>query len=183
MSDLFQHILIDIIFCLIAGYGFAYVCFPPKNTLKYTAILAAIAYTIRSLLIASGFFNLAGGSFVASFIMGILAMSVAKKLKTPVEVIVFPSLLPMLPGIYAFKSILSILIFFKTSQQAQQIRITYLLAFFDNLITTISVSLALVSGIIVTLMIFYEQSFMMTRGRPLKIRKYIQAEFKKITKK
>lgn len=161
-SKSFSHIVINVIFAMISAFGFGYLCNPPKKILLGIMLTAALGYLIRSLLLLSPIFNLAGASFFAALCMGIFTMIIAKRVKVPVEVIVFPCLLPMFPGSYGYKSIISLLTFLQNTDKPEQI--DYLIAFFNNFITMVSVSLSLVVGALVTFIIFFEQSFMVTRG-------------------
>ena len=162
MVDIVVSALTNAIFAAVAGFGFAYASSPPKRTLIYSAVLAAIGHSSRSLMMQTGFFSIALATLIASFLVGILGMFLAKRLKAPAEIIAFPALLPMIPGIYAYKSILAILSYTKSVDIEQ--KTMYLMLFFDNAITTMMVSLALGVGVSVTLLIFYEQSLMVTRG-------------------
>lgn len=159
----------------LAGFGFCYGLNPPLKTLVWSGIFAAVGHTSRSYLMGSGFFSFSfsfsGASFVASLFIGLLGTFVAKRLKAPIEVVIFPALLPMFPGKYGYQSIISLLNFIEHRDDAT--RLEYLLNFFDNFMIMFSVSLSLVAGVLVVLSIFYEQSFMMTRGiKRLKIREH-----------
>ena len=77
------------------------------------------------------------------------------------EIIAFPALLPMIPGMYAYRTILSIASFANENELENQYKL--LIEITNNLMTTISVAFALAVGISITLIIFYEQSLMMTR--------------------
>ncbi|QCD52372.1 threonine/serine exporter family protein [Campylobacter sp. RM16192] len=162
MVDLMVSVVVDAMFAAIAGLGFAYVSSPPKRTLLYSALLAAVAHSFRFLMLQTGLLSIALATLIASFMIGILGMFFAKRLKVPAEIIAFPALLPMVPGIYAYKSILAILSYTKSVEIEQ--KTMYLMLFFDNAITTMTISIALGVGVSVTLLIFYEQSLMVTRG-------------------
>lgn len=152
--------LIDAGFAAVAGLGFAYGCSPPKRTIIATALLAAIAHGVRFYLQKSGF-GITSATFFVALIVGILGFMCAKKLKTPTEIITFPAILPMIPGMFAYRTILSIVSF--SSESDLELQGKLLVNITNNLITTFSVSLAIAVGISLSLVIFYEQSFMMTR--------------------
>lgn len=107
------------------------------------------------------FQTLAIATFVASFCIGCLGIALAKIIKTPAEIIAFPALIPMIPGIYAYKAILYLISFIRSDDL--KAKSEFLVQFFDYFFTTVSVTLALAIGVSVTLLIFFEQSFMMTR--------------------
>lgn len=152
--------LIDAGFAAVAGLGFAYGCNPPKRTIFASALLAAIAHGLRFYLQQSGL-GITSSTFCAALSIGILGLIFAKRLKTPTEIITFPAILPMIPGMYAYRTILSIVSF--SSESDLEIQARLLVNLTNNLITTLSVSLAIAVGISLSLVIFHEQSLMMTR--------------------
>ncbi|ASM38931.1 MAG: threonine/serine exporter family protein [Campylobacter sputorum] len=154
--------MIDVIFAAIAGLGFSYANNPPKRILLYCALLGGLGYALRLTLLETNILNYAGATLVGSISIGLFAVYFAKKLKTPIEVIAFPSLLPMIPGIQAYKTILAIFIFMRSKDENEKIH--YLLEIFDNAYTAISIIFALATGISIVLLIFYEKSFVMTRN-------------------
>lgn len=161
-TDSIEHIIYKTFFAMIAGFGFAYAFHPPKRILLGIMFIAGLGYFIRSMLLQVSFFSLAGASFCASLCMGFVVIFIAKHTKTPAEIISFPALLPMFPGSYGYRSILSLLTFTKYSDNPEQMH--YLLIFFNNITTMLSVSLSLVAGVLTELLLFHEQSFTMTRG-------------------
>ncbi|EAK0445602.1 threonine/serine exporter family protein [Campylobacter lari] len=159
----YSSILWDMFFAALTGFGFAYVCNPPFKTLILSAILAAIAHGMRFTLMGYfGFQTLAIATFIASFSIGCLGLFLAKIFKTPAEIIAFPALIPMIPGIYAYKAILYLISFIRSEDINE--KTNFLIQFFDYFFTTLSVTLALAVGVSVTLLLFFEQSFMMTRS-------------------
>lgn len=152
----------DMFFAALVSFGFAYASNPPTRILFLSAFVAAIGHGFRFTLLE--FFhiqNLAIATFLAAFVVGCLGMVLAKVSKTPAEIIAFPALLPMIPGIYAYRAILYLFNFINAD--AVEAKTRYLVEFFDYFFTTLSVTLALAVGVSVTLLIFFEQSFMMTR--------------------
>lgn len=155
-------LLSDVFFAAITGFAFAYACNPPIRTLFFTAILAAIGHGFRFFLMEfTNIQTLALATFLASFVVGCFGMLFAKLSKTPAEIIAFPALLPMIPGIYAYRAILYLFSFINSNDLALKTR--YLVEFFDYFLITLSVTLALAVGVSITLIIFFEQSLMMTR--------------------
>lgn len=161
-TNTLPHIFYKMLFAMVAGFGFAYALHPPKKVFFGIIIVAGFGYFIRSILLQSPIFSLAGATFCAAVCMGFVVVLLAKYTKVPVEVIVFPALLPMFPGSYGYRSILSLLTFTQHADKPEQL--TYLLAFFNNITTMLSVSLSLVAGVLVIFIIFHEQNFTMTRG-------------------
>ncbi|MBE3022150.1 threonine/serine exporter family protein [Campylobacter sp. RM13119] len=162
MFELFLATMIDALFAAVAGLGFAYASSPPAKTLAFSALIAAISHASRFLILQMQILNITVATLIASFLAGILGMFFAKRLKVPAEIIAFPALLPMVPGIYAYKSILALFSFIKSDDASEKTNL--LIIFFDNALTTAGVAIAMGVGVSITLLLFYEQSLMITRG-------------------
>lgn len=150
------------VFCGCGGIWFFLCLQSSLKTLILSAFLAAIAHGLRFVLIEYFYFQtLAIAAFVASFYIGCLGIGLAKIIKIPAEIIVFPVLIPMIPGIYAYKAILYLISFIRSDDL--KAKSEFLVQFFDYFFTTLSITLALAIGVSVTLLIFFEQNSMMSR--------------------
>lgn len=136
-------------FAFLAGFGFGFALNAPRKTLWWSGFLAAFGHTFRSFVMVLPIFNFAGASFITSLLMAFLGVLIANEEKTPVEVVVFPALLPMFPGRYGCESIIALLRFLGDHDDPS--RLADLLAFFNQFMVTFSVSLALVAGVLVVL--------------------------------
>ena len=105
-------------------------------------------------------------TLVAAVIIGFLGLYMANKLRCSMEVVSFPALLPMIPGLYAYETILSIVKYSKAVTIADKQAI--IVCIFDNGITTLSIITALAVGVTIPLLVFYEKSFTMTRKKKAK---------------
>lgn len=159
--DIILSAIIDGCFAAVAGLGFAFACNPPIRTLFLSALLAAIAHGSRFYLLQFDIFGLASATFISAFLIGLIGLLLAKKVRCPMEIIAFPALLPMIPGMYAYRTILSITSFASEDNMEKQYKL--LVEITNNLMTTISVAFAIAVGVSITLIIFHEQSLMMTR--------------------
>ena len=159
------HFFVDVALASIAGLGFSYASNPPKHVLWHCALLGGIGYATRLMLLHSTLLGLAGATLVASIVIGLLTIPFAKQLKVPIEIIAFPSLLPMIPGLYAYKAILAVFLFMQSTRESDQMH--HLVQFFNNAFITASVSSALAIGISIVLLLFYKKSFMMARHADL----------------
>lgn len=102
--DIALKILQDAFFAAIAAIGFAAVSNPPKKAFIFCAIIAAIAHSLRYILINLFDWHIVAATTVASFVIGVLAVAISPKTKIPSETYLYPSLLPMIPGIYAYRT-------------------------------------------------------------------------------
>ena len=127
------------------------------------AILAAIGHSIRFVLLQYAGLDLASASFIAAFSIGLLSHFSAYKLFCPATVLYIPALLPMIPGMYAYRTVFSLIKFLQSSNNDNE-AIHYLLEIFKNGITTVSVLFALAVGATIPIFIFYKRAFTMTRA-------------------
>lgn len=160
MSDIF----IDMFFVALVGLGFGFACNSPKRVLIFTAAIAALGHALRLFLLEIMHLEvLALATFIASFFIGVLGIIASRYLRIPAEIVAFPALLPMIPGSYAFKTMIALFTFIKSSDT--EVKTKYLISFFDNLFISLSVSVALGVGVCITLLLFFEKNFMVTRHR------------------
>ena len=105
--------------------------------------------------------DIATASLFASFSIGMGSLVLGKRIYCPMTVLYIPALLPMIPGMYAYKTILALIRFMKNDDPLvlQQL----IVEIFRNGLTALFVLFALVIGVSLPLFIFYKQSFMMTR--------------------
>lgn len=160
-TEFWRSVLFDGLFAAVAAIGFAVISNPPKKAVLVTALLAAVGHACRYYLLHQTPLDLTSSTLIAAFIIGMGSMLFAKMIHCPAEVFSFPSLLPMVPGMYAYKTILALIRFMKNDDP--QILQQLIVEIFRNGLTSLFVLLALVIGVSLPLFIFYKQSFMMTR--------------------
>ena len=158
--QLFIELLLDAIFSAVAAVGFAVISNPPKRAVMISALLAAVGHSFRYYLLHVPELDIAISTFLAAFLIGMLSFLFAKIIRCPSEVFTFPSLLPMIPGMYAYNMFLSLAKFIRSDAGAQQELIAEI---FKNGLTAAFVMLALVIGVSLPVMLFHKQSFMMSR--------------------
>jgi len=159
-SEMIRLVLIDGLLAAIAAIGFAVISNPPRNAIFVSAILAALGHSLRFFLIKTGL-DISLSTFVAATFIGLLSMLFARIIRCPAEVFSFPSLLPMIPGMFAYRTILSLIRFMQSSDviRAQG----FMLDFFHNGLTTLFILLALVVGVSLPILFFPKLSFSVTR--------------------
>ncbi|WP_321331125.1 threonine/serine exporter family protein [uncultured Bacteroides sp.] len=161
--DFVQAIIYDGLFAAVAAIGFAIISNPPRKALAISAFLAAVGHGLRYYLLHSEVFtiDIATASFFAAMAIGLLSIPFAKYVHCPAEVFSFPALLPMIPGMFAYKSILYLTKFMQSKDQTASFQ--FIEQFFRNGITTIFVLFALVVGVAIPVFFFHRQSFSATR--------------------
>lgn len=158
--DLAQ-ILLDGVFAAIASIGFAIISNPPKRAIFVSAFLAAVGHAFRFYLMKYTSLDIVSATFFSAFTIGWLSIFFAKKIHCPAEVFSFPSLLPMIPGLFAYKVILYSVKFMQSTDQSESYQL--MADIFRNASTSIGIMFAMAIGVSLPLFIFYDQSFKMTR--------------------
>lgn len=159
-SELIRLIIIDGFLASIAAIGFAVISNPSRKAIFVSAFLAAIGHSLRFFLMRSGM-EIWLATFVVASCIGFMSIIFARLIHCPAEVFSFPSLLPMIPGMFAYRTILSIIKFMQTSdvQKAQG----FMMDIFHNGMTALFILLALVVGVSLPILFFPKLSFSVTR--------------------
>lgn len=155
-------VIADAIGAAIAAIGFAVISNPPRRAILYAALLAAVGHSIRFVLLNYAGLDLASASFVAAFSIGMLSLWAGYRIFCPATVLYIPALLPMIPGMYAYRTVFSLIKFLQSSGNDNE-AIHYLLEIFKNGITASSVLFSLGVGATIPIFIFYKRAFSMTR--------------------
>lgn len=99
------ELLQDALFSAIAAIGFATISRVPTRALPWCALIAAAGHSLRFALMQPGVgLHIVGATALASFAVGLLAVICSPRAHTPAEACLFPALLPMIPGMYAYKA-------------------------------------------------------------------------------
>jgi len=159
-GEMIRLVLIDGLLAAIAAVGFAVISNPPRNAIFVSAILAALGHSLRFFLIKSGL-DISLSTFVAATFIGLLSMLFARIIRCPAEVFSFPSLLPMIPGMFAYRTILTLIRFMQSTDAVKAQG--FMLDFFHNGLTTLFILLALVVGVSLPILFFPKLSFSVTR--------------------
>ena len=107
MSDLIIKLILESLFASVASVGFAMVFNVPKHTLIYCAFGGAITYIIRTLSLHIGL-AIEISTLIASPFIGILALYWSRKHLIPRPVYTVASIIPMIPGTFAFSAMISL---------------------------------------------------------------------------
>ncbi len=157
-------ILQDAFFAAIAAVGFSAISHPPLRAYWACALTAAVGHSLRFILISCGShpLHIVPATFIAAFAVGFLAVFLSPLTRTPAETGLFPALLPMIPGIYAYKSFGGLaMCVLSTSSDAFS---HYLMLFAQNGLTCLAILLALTIGGTIPIFIFKKISFHATRA-------------------
>lgn len=100
------EILKDAILAAVAAIGFGSISRLPRRSYIWCGLIAAIGHSVRFILMQKDFLDLhiVLATGIASFMIGTMAVFISPLAKTPAESYLFPALLPMIPGMYAYRS-------------------------------------------------------------------------------
>lgn len=159
-TELILMIILDGLLAAIAAIGFAVISNPSRNAVFVSAFLGAFGHGFRFFLIKSGM-EISLATFVAATCIGLMSIFFAKLIHCPAEVFTFPSLLPMIPGLFAYRTILGLIRFMQNTDTVKSQE--YLMNIFHNGFTTLFILLALVIGVSLPVLLFPKYSFKVTR--------------------
>ena len=159
--DLYIRIFQDALFAAIAAIGFAAISQPPKRAFIYCAIIAAVGHSGRMLLMDVAGWHIVGASLAAAFVVGCMAVFFSPISKMHAETSIFPSLLPMIPGMYAYRAFGGLLMCLLHGAELNYDHYFYL--FTSNGITCLFILLAMAVGATAPIFIFKNISFQATR--------------------
>lgn len=133
MNQIILDYILNAIFAGIPALGFGMVFNVPKHTLIYCGFGGAIAYTSRALLMDMNI-PLELATFLASTVVGIVALYWSRKFIIPRPVYTIASIIPLLPGTFAFTAIINLI-----NMNAHGVTPELITMFIDNSLKTIIV--------------------------------------------
>lgn len=159
-------ILTDGLFAAVAAIGFGAISDPPLRAFPSIATLAAVGHALRFCLMSYLGVDIATASLCASFTIGMGSLLLGKRIYCPMTVLYIPALLPMIPGMYAYKTVFS-LIMFMQNLQAPALQEKYMMDLCTNAIVTCSAIFMLAVGATMPLFLFINRAFSMTRHKKI----------------
>lgn len=157
------NILYDGFFAAIAAIGFSSISNTPRRAYLACALIAAAGHAIRHVLTSPELcaMHIVAASTLASFAVGMLAVLFAGRIRCPAEVCFFPALLPMIPGMHAYRAVEALLACLCHSQEETFAHYFYLLEY--NGMMCAFITLGMVGGATAPVFLFKKLSFAATR--------------------
>ncbi len=106
MIDLLLGLLNDMFFAAIPAVGFALVFNVPAPALKYCALGGAIGHGSRYLMMQFGV-PIEWATFFAATIVGMVGVYWSRKFMAHPKVFTVAALIPMVPGVFAYKAMIA----------------------------------------------------------------------------
>lgn len=160
-------LLLDGGMAAIAAVGFAVISDPAKRTIPFCALLAAAGHMARYSLMHFAGWDIMTASFVGALVIGATCIAFSYWLHTPTTTLYIPALLPMIPGMYAYRTIFALLQFMRFAQDQEQ-AMRYMLDFFVNGVTTFTVVFVMAVGASLPTFLLRKWCFSMTRANRYK---------------
>ena len=157
-------ILLDGFFAAIAAIGFGAISDPPMRAFPRIALLAAVGHALRYCLMNYADVDIASASLCASITIGLGSLWLGQGIHCPMTVLYIPALLPMVPGIYAYKTVFALIMLMQHTAESDAAR-QYMDAFLLNATVTVSVVFMLAVGSTVPILLFRRRAFSLTRRR------------------
>lgn len=156
-------ILSDAFFAALAAIGFSSISRLPLRAYPYCAAIVALGHSLRYLLMMRPVpgFHIFWASLLASFLIGLMAVMISSRTRTPAEAYFFPALLPMIPGMYAYRAFGALAVCVLNDKPDTFGYYFYQAA--SNGFVCMAVLIAMVTGATLPIFIFKKISFQATR--------------------
>ncbi|SHG79948.1 threonine/serine exporter family protein [Ferrimonas marina] len=138
-------------FAIIPALGFALLFNVPVKALKYCALAGAIGVFVRTLLMHFGI-SYEMASFLGATTVGFLGVYWAQRLLAHPKIFTVAAVIPMLPGVYAFRSMISLV---ELNQRGFSVELFTTLV--DNLLTATFTIAGLAIGLALPGLLFYRR--------------------------
>ncbi len=135
----------------IAGVGFGILFNIPRKAILTVFILGFGVGLIKSVLLKMGL-NIIIVSFIAALFVGIFSMPLAHKIHQPPVVFSIPAVIPMIPGYFAYKTVLATMNF-TFMEAATEKRLELIDTIFTNGFTMLFILISLTLGISLPLLL------------------------------
>lgn len=166
IHDFFTDILADGLFAAIAAIGFSSISNTPRRAYGACALTAALGHAVRYVLTMPGVsMNIVAASSLASVVVGIMAVMLSRRIKCPAEVCFFPALLPMIPGMYAYRTVEALVLCVGATAETEFAHRLYL--FMSNGLTCAFIIIGMVIGATVPVFAMKKIAFRATRQKEL----------------
>lgn len=149
MIELLLTLVEDAFFSAIPAVGFAMLFAVPPRLLVFCAIGGALGHASRSYMMHLGF-GIEIASFLAAALIGLVGVYWSRKYLVPRPVFTVAAMIPMIPGTYAFKTIIGV---FALHTGGYSIEVMSSIA--ENGLITLFVLMALSFGLAIPSVVLY----------------------------
>ena len=162
MGLTFLLILSKAIFAAITALGFGLISNPPKRAIAAILLTGFLGYLTRAIMLDIGSLNIFFSCFTSTFVMGCCGLVFGRLTRTPATVIYIPALLPMIPGMFAYKAIFAVLNYMNHIEFTE--KTLYLEQFVVNIAYVVGILFSLAIGSIMPMFLFTRTANSLTRN-------------------
>ena len=162
MAMTFLLILSKALFASVTALGFGLISNPPRRALAAVVLTAFLGYFTRATMLDFGHLHIFISCFVSALVMGSIALVFGRLTRTPATVIYIPALLPMIPGMYAYKAIFAMLKYMNHIEMVDNA--IYIDQFVVNFTYVLGILLTLAIGSIMPMFVFTRTATSLTRN-------------------
>lgn len=156
------QIIQDALFSAIAAIGFAAISKPPRRAYLFCAAIAAAGHSLRFILMSETFaMHIVPATLIAASVIGVLAVFASPLSNIPAETYLFPALLPMIPGMYAYRAFGALALCIMGGEETLNHNFFLLV---NNSLTCCCILLCMVTGATTPIFLFRKISFRATRN-------------------
>ena len=162
MGVTFLLILSKAIFASITALGFGLISNPPKRAIAAILLTGFLGYFTRATMIDFANLHIFISCFVSALVMGCCGLVFGRLTRTPATVIYIPALLPMIPGMFAYKAIFAMLNYMNHIELAD--KTMFLEQFVVNIAYVVGILFSLAIGSIMPMFVFTRSANSLTRN-------------------
>lgn len=141
------------VWAALAAMGFATLFTSPLRAFWASAFLAALGYGLRGIALHFGL-DMLTSSLLASCTIGLLSIQLAHWVHTPTTVFMAPAVIPMVPGVYAYRSMMGLIEMSQTATFSSDL----LMQTISDGLNTIFILLSLAVGVTIPSLLFKNRS-------------------------
>lgn len=156
MIELLLHFLEVSFWSGIAAVGFGILFNIPKRIILTVFILGFSVGFIKFMLLSFNF-HIVLATLIAAFFVGLISYPIAHKIHHPPVVFSIPTVIPMIPGYFAYETVLSIMKFIFLEVDKTK-RLELLDAIFTNGFNMIYILIAITIGVSLPLLLLNKSS-------------------------
>ncbi|MEE0991213.1 MAG: threonine/serine exporter family protein [Paludibacteraceae bacterium] len=150
------------VFASITALGFGLISNPPRRAIPAILLTAFLGYFTRATMIDFAGLHIFITCFTSALVMGCCGVAFGRLTRTPATVIYIPALLPMIPGMFAYKAIFAIMSYMTHIELAD--KAIYIDQFVTNFVYVIGILLSLAIGSIMPMFVFTKTANSLTRN-------------------
>jgi len=141
-------LLLDALWAAIPAVGFGMIFNVPRSTLPLCALGGSLTYGLREVLLHSHL-SIELSTFIAATAIGIIGVFWSRRYVMPRPVYTVPSIIPMIPGTYAYEMMISLV-----SMNTDGVTDALLSSFIENGLHAISILFAIAFGLVLPSMYY-----------------------------